>query len=549
MNTTTRAAVAVALLALLGCQAAAAAEHNVKVLFLAKYEAIEQDIEDFTKQFNVMMFRTGAVDSGDVLSVQIDASEHGYIVTTVSVASESAAYKLTDAVLGRHLSVYIGKVGYIGVIPGEALPKVTTPVPDTTPGAAPKQPETRAPTQAPTQTPPTTEHPSVNGYVWLSEYTADNEDIGECSTGHAWSGMVLSRMPVGCHRFQHAMTQQDEYNFLGLSDGKASKFGMICDPSCSSCISQEVDLEYSSCVGTWGGSITVYPAGDVCIGASYVELSEGGLSISRFSEPGCDIAADPKSTLYLRNYPAPDTTADATCRADGSRGKYYALSRIADENGAVFYNGKLDCTDSDCTEGCTEVDSWQEGSCHSDDSTGHGVRIELSLDALSICSSDASGAKSDPIISAQSLDISEPAEEQELPASSPSDGAPNATSPAPYANATARRAPESTPGSTVAALDQRTGADVDVVQQSTTTDGMGAPENKRITAVMIAAGCVVGIAFVTIGLIHKRKQALVAQVETDEDDEDFYAEYDYNSYNQYDRFDDYHDDDRLIQEI
>lgn len=220
-----------------------------------------------------------------------------------------------------------------------------------------------------------TRHPSVNGYVWLNEYTSDNENNNECTVGHDWSGIVISRMPVGCHRFQHIPSQQDEMNHLVLEEGNRAtvkSLGMICDTTCRNCVTRSDTVPYKSCIETWGGSIALYSSEKAyCTGGGYVEIAEGAISIFRYTSNHCNLETDASASLYIRNYPSP--TNGNTCSRDGTTGKYYQLMRYT-KGSIVFFEGMLDCVDAECSYGCSEIKGWQEGACNLD-TKGDAIQI------------------------------------------------------------------------------------------------------------------------------------------------------------------------------
>jgi len=617
------------------CMGTATNAHQVDVLFLADFSQIHSNMDNFHKQFQVMMMRTGAVTNDEVMSIIVNETQYKNIIVHVYLTNDAAVSKLQAAVMGRHLSMYVEGVGYIGVLPGNS--PHTTPKPVTTP--APVKNTTNAPimttTPEVTTTAKSTEHPSIKGYVWLNEYSADNEDITDCSATDEWSTIVVSRMPVGCHRFQHTRTHQDEYNFVNLENGHASQFGMICDAMCSSCISQVENLTYSDCIGTWGGSVSMYPAGPYCVGGAadgMNEIDENAVTINRYSTQGCDLDTNAATVLYTRNYPPVVMESELTCVADGTTDKFYALSKVSDDQGDVFFNGLLDCTDSDCKENCITVNLWQEGSCQRDSATGNGIQIANTRDTLETCASSfLSGTESEEngpqtvhivstnaadnmMVNTESIDSFAPQKitENGLESISKHDESSvqkeNSSNLSPVAKAlgisnsankklilseVSKSGSEpgfsgaTTPGSEILS---DVGAPVSSAEQSdkeTPTQMKGdstllvantitnhnvkrpvansmvseaieetpAGENTKMRNVLIAAGCVMGIAFVTIGIIYRHKIAnrnygpgSQAIDDDDDDDDDLYMEYDYECYNQYDLLvdRDRYQDERLV---
>merc|ERR1719218_52299 len=91
---------------------------TVQIGFQAKYESIYPDgIDDFVAQLKVMISRTDAgITTGDILGVTVSGSDTGTIVCDVALASDQLVASLTEAVVARHLSVYINRVGYIATI-------------------------------------------------------------------------------------------------------------------------------------------------------------------------------------------------------------------------------------------------------------------------------------------------------------------------------------------------------------------------------------------------------------------------------------------------
>ena len=314
------------------------------------------------------------------------------------------------------------------------------------------------------------------------------------------------------------------------------------------------------------------------------------------------------------------------CHADGTTGKYYALSKVADEHGDVFYNGILDCLDSECSEDCITVSLWQEGSCQRDSTTGHGIQIASTLDTLQTCASafpyetkvageednsaqivhiagtdnsktnnnaDAGGMVH---IEAINTDV---VEKEEAPP------------PVPMSNDRSTIIPQSNTTQQTKSIISTTvpGVVANTTDKSNTLSGVTAPAGKstilsgvtapasskqnavpqmhtlknavtathhddtltianmvgpvmtksgdkaggKMKTVMIAAGCVMGVALVTIGLIYRQKIARnydsVSQESDDDDDDDFYTEYDYECYKQYDQLADRYEDERLITVI
>lgn len=561
-----------ALLALTHAPGAAyAAGTSVDIFFLAPWSAVEGDnMVDFKQQFTVMMIRTEAVAKSDITAVLVKESENSNVLVTVALNSVEAGVKLLAAVEGRHLSVYIDGRGYIGVIP-KNLPTQPTrePRPSVTSGTT-EPPETsqatRSPqtphqtTKIPSSDPPAThpvvtQPPSERGYVWLNEYTSDNENMMDCSTGSAWSGVVISRMPTGCHRFQHQSTSQDEYNFLALQNGQVSHFGMVCDPRCTSCISQHNEFSYGGCVSTWGGSVSVSSGqGEPCIGASYIDSAENSISIFSYSDVGCDIeGSNMAATLYIRNYPPAETTTEGiepTCTRDGTTARYYALSRLSDENGNVFFNGKLGCSDDECTKGCTEVKSWQEGACNRG-ADGNGIRIWESADALNECvSTDMANSNAESHTAHVDANGGAPAVAMaeisaEAVAVEPTN---NSATNAPSLNSTS--VPDTTNSTTARPSPRPT---LSVPDETLFGEGPGHKqtqepvENEQLVSVLIAAGGVMAVAFLVAGVLHSRRRRREEQLDI-EDEEQYYSdEYDYNGYSKYNTYD--YEDDRLITDI
>lgn len=643
------------------------ATSTVQIGFQAKYESIYPDgIDDFVAQLKVMISRTDAgITTGDILGVTVSGSDTGTIVCDVALASDQLVASLTEAVVARHLSVYINRVGYIATIGTKPPLPTTIAPPRSNPfytvtvvfeadydahdlelfsdainaslivtktigpadlarviftkgdgmiyatvvlrsanaaaavtrravasqfrvavGAATYIAKLSSLPSNSTSTPPTrpvattlpasTAHPTEHGFIWLNEYTSDNENIMDCSAGHDWSGIVISKMPVGCHRFQHAATKQDEFNFLGLDadTGDVSRFGMICDPQCSSCISQqESGMAFNNCQQTWGGSVSVYPEGGHCLGASYIEINDGALSLFRYSGATCDLQNDPSDTLYIRNYPPSSTGSTASCVADGTTGKFYALTRTTDNDGAVFFTGKMDCTDAECTEGCTKVDSWQEGTCHTD-ANGKGMKIWESINVLKECSSEtgvqlqpAAGKQQEAIVSV--ADIVKFEAYNNTNTTSESDGA-NKSSITPFldiqnnthASTTSNKTTtvaisvttksvgseagkelpnESQKWDGITAKDMRTRASVH--QTATFSNTSNESYNKQIYALLIAGAGVLGVALVVIGVIYGRKHS-VRRTQPEEED----IMRDFRVYAQSNGYSDQYDE-RLITDI
>jgi hypothetical protein len=77
---------------------------------------VSDTVDDFSKQFNVMLERTGSVRTEDIESVVPKSSTDGSILVTVTLTSLQAAVEVTKAVEGRHLSVYIDGKGYVTAI-------------------------------------------------------------------------------------------------------------------------------------------------------------------------------------------------------------------------------------------------------------------------------------------------------------------------------------------------------------------------------------------------------------------------------------------------
>jgi len=398
----------------------------------------------------------------------------------------------------------------------------------------------------------------------------DNENIMDCSAGHDWSGIVISKMPTGCHRFQHAPTKQDEYNFLELNadTGGVARFGMICDPQCSSCISQqESGMAFNNCQQTWGGSVSVYPEGGHCLGASYIEVDDGALSLFRYSGTACNLDTDPSDTLYVRNYPAPVTGEAASCTADGSTGKYYALARTADNDGTIFFSGKMDCTDSDCTEGCTEVDSWQEGMCHAD-AEGNGMKIWESVNVLKECSSDT-GVQQQPAADEEQqqamVSMAEVAEMSEIAVPIDIDDTETTSAPIILNQTEAPAILNHTTVATTMAVGTSSSDDVaklpnetqqwtsiqvkqlrmgaSVHQTATSPTQSSESFNKQIYALLIAGAGVLAVALAVIGVLYRRKHADRRTPPGEEDImRDFRAYAESNGYSDY-------SDERLITDI
>lgn len=90
---------------------------------------------------------------------------------------------------------------------------------------------------------------------------------------------------------------------------------------------------------------------------------------------------DDGNVLNIRNHGHPD----GACTPDGFKGdqKFFALNMSAGGKGMVF-NGKLQCSDKDCTVDCVDVTDLQEGQCHQS-SGGHGIQIWRSEEVLSRC--------------------------------------------------------------------------------------------------------------------------------------------------------------------
>jgi hypothetical protein len=424
----------------------------------------------------------------------------------------------------------------------------TDPTATTDPDATTQPTTTRATTVATTTVPTTfnpnattTEHPSLKGFVWLNEYTSDIENLDDCSTGGDWSGVVISRMPIGCHRFTHAQTKQDEYNWLSLENGASNHFGMVCDPQCKSCISQVEDFAYGGCSATWGGSVSITTqSDDPCIGATYLDTSEGTISVFKYSTAGCDLMANPATTLYIRNYPDVPMNAQATCTRDGTTDTFYKLTRVADEKGAVFYNGMLGCSDDECSVGCTAVQSWQENSCNRA-ADGTGMRIANANNALSECVSNVEEQHIAHIDSADISSTEEPITTTTAPVNNTTNNITTSTTRAPIVNTTTR-APLTLPASTTqapAVQDESQGG----------ANNKAEPENKELLAVMIAVGGVMAVAFLMAGILHTRKlRQREIEANVYDDDEDLYDEYDYNGYSKYDAAEEW-DDDRLVTDI
>lgn len=334
---------------------------------------------------NASLVVSGTIGAGDLATV-VFAPHANDLYATVAVRSATAAAAISRAAAAQRFRVAIGSVTYVGKLSSLPIDGTSS----TTLAVTSRE--------VVTEPPASTAHPTEAGFVWLNEYTSDNENIMDCSAGHDWSGIVISKMPVGCHRFQHEATKQDEFNFLALDPATSavSQFGMVCDTQCSSCISnQATGMEFNSCQSTWGGSVAVYPAERHCLGASYIEVEDGALTIFRYSGAQCDLDTDLSDTLYARNYPAPVTGEAAACTADGSTGTFYALTRTSDENGEVFFSGHLGCSDSDCSEGCTEIAAWQEGACQAD-KDGKAIQIWETTNVLKECAS-AAGVQQQPI--------------------------------------------------------------------------------------------------------------------------------------------------------
>lgn len=68
-------------------------------------------VDDFSKQFNVMLVRTGAVTADEITSVVPKESSDGSILVTVTLNSLQGAVSVTKVVENRQLSVYIDGKG------------------------------------------------------------------------------------------------------------------------------------------------------------------------------------------------------------------------------------------------------------------------------------------------------------------------------------------------------------------------------------------------------------------------------------------------------
>ena len=70
-------------------------------------------LDEFSQQFNVMLQRTGAVTSEDVVSAVPKAAYDSNILVSVTLSSLEAAVKVTTAVEERKLAVYIDGKGCV----------------------------------------------------------------------------------------------------------------------------------------------------------------------------------------------------------------------------------------------------------------------------------------------------------------------------------------------------------------------------------------------------------------------------------------------------
>lgn len=622
--------------------------------FTAAFDSISEDIDDFKNQVEVMMSRTEALGADDILDVAVSSTRAGQIGCTATVATSDHAAALTTAIEGKHLSVYINRVGYIAVLlhedvttkptvgftttdtvlpsmfnvsvifdadPGDVdlaefateintslvVSGVATPSDIITVDIVPYMTNTYAlitvktleavsaietatidgkfrvalhsrtytarlssmpqptttkevPTTVSTRLRKTTEHPSVNGFVWLNEFTSDNEDINDCSTGHDWSGVVVSKMPVGCHRFIHEQTHQDEFNFLELDPdtGNITRFGMICDIGCTSCINNaDPSTQFNDCQTTWGGSVSINENDKHCLGAAYLDHSNETVSILQYTTSSCNFDEDPSTVLYVRNYPPP--LENDQCKADGSTGTFYMLNKKQTQKGLVF-SGRLGCTDNECNDDCTIVEEWEEGSCHLS-SKGNGLALWNSNNILQDCSGynvqrdDEQSHESNELLAVAELTASS----NERPGSQTPRSPHTATLPKNIEQMSVDYVPDD-PSKHAAKSNTRiqyNSNDVESLSQmppqvksnnsvmlhrsSNSEDPVGF--NRTVEALLIAGAGGLGLAFVIIGLLYKRNK-LNKPIAHDEVD----IMKDFRQYVESDGYGEYHDD-RLITDI
>ena len=247
----------------------------------------------------------------------------------------------------------------------------------------------------------------------------------------------------------------------------------------------------------------------------------------------------------------------------------------------MFFSGKLGCSDSDCSEGCTEIAAWQEGACQADQN-GKGIRIWETTNVLKECAS-AAGVQQQPIeesgqgaqLSAAEVEVfsaeidteTAPAVGTEAQGSADDkataevdattvpvilnqtedriSGAPaapaDATTPATNVTAAPKLPDESQMWESVPVKQLRVGA---AVHQSPAAapspDALG--YNRQFYALLLAGAGVLTVSFVVIGVLYRRKQTTCSPPGEEDIMRDFRA------YAEASGFDDYHDD-RLITDI
>lgn len=517
---------------------------NVTVMFNASVS--EVDLGVFAAEVNTSLIVSAIVLAGDV--VRVDLLPYGEaLYATVLVSTPQAAAAIQIATVGGKFRVAIGSKTYKARL--SALPGITT-------------------SQASTVTtvpPRSTEHPTTHGYVWLNEYTADSENINDCSTGHDWSGIVVSKMPVGCHRFVHEATRQDEFNMLALDpdSGNVTRFGMICDIGCTSCISNAQDeMAYSECQETWGGSVSINAHDDHCLGATYLDNTEGTVSVFQYSSASCNFDEDLSTSLYVRNYPAP-IEGDESCTADGTTGTFYTLQITGGDDGEVTFSGKMGCSDSACSEDCTAVDNWREGACQSS-AAGKGMSIWLAKNALKDCSGsndhiEEAQSKTSSVVQQMMIADYKPKETGNVQTetklsdgnlTTASVGVRDSETPTSLVVEAEVREPSSDASADVIINEQHSpedlsGSSMTLKQSQVTRNSIdGANFNKTVEALMISGATGLGLALVIIGVLYKRSRKPVRAVAPDEDD----IMRGFRQYAESNGYSEYHDD-RLITDI
>lgn len=100
---------------------------------------------------------------------------------------------------------------------------------------------------------------------------------------------------------------------------------------------------------------------------------------------------DDGNILNIKNHGHPN----GQCTPDGKGESYFALNMTDGGKGMVF-DGKLQCSDKECTKDCVVISSLQEGVCMQS-AAGHGIQIWRSEEILSTCETvPQSGGPSPP---------------------------------------------------------------------------------------------------------------------------------------------------------